>query len=60
MIYKLLERDLRIIMLSCQSVLREEELSVGLDSLDSVFNAVDERVETIAGTLPIVWVIRLK
>ncbi|TFK65241.1 hypothetical protein BDN72DRAFT_207076 [Pluteus cervinus] len=49
LIYILLERDLRIIMLSCKSVLREDELFVGLGSLESIFGAVDERVDTIAG-----------
>ncbi|TFK63878.1 hypothetical protein BDN72DRAFT_826239 [Pluteus cervinus] len=45
LIYLLLKRDLRIIMLACKSVIHEEELAIRLSSLYSVFCAVDERIE---------------
>ncbi|TFK64974.1 hypothetical protein BDN72DRAFT_962869 [Pluteus cervinus] len=49
LVHLLLKRDLGIIMLASKYVLGDEELSARSRSLDSVFRAVDERVERITG-----------
>ncbi|TFK63874.1 hypothetical protein BDN72DRAFT_802855 [Pluteus cervinus] len=49
LIYLLLQRDLRIIMLACRCLLREDELLVGLSSVRSVFSVADERLQRITG-----------
>ncbi|TFK62123.1 hypothetical protein BDN72DRAFT_964753 [Pluteus cervinus] len=49
LVHLLLERDLDIMMLACKYVLSEQELLVGLRSLQSIFGAIDERVERITG-----------
>ncbi|TFK64975.1 hypothetical protein BDN72DRAFT_962870 [Pluteus cervinus] len=49
LVYLLLKRDLRIIMLACKCVIREDELWLALDSIRSVFRVVDERINRMTG-----------
>ncbi|TFK63867.1 hypothetical protein BDN72DRAFT_298933 [Pluteus cervinus] len=51
LVHLLLKHDLDIIVLACKYVLNEQELLVGLRSLQAVFDAVDERIGRITGII---------
>ncbi|TFK69486.1 hypothetical protein BDN72DRAFT_819995 [Pluteus cervinus] len=49
LVYVMLKRDLRLIMLACRFRIREEELWVAAQSLHAVFKIVNERIGMVTG-----------